>query len=96
MPNRAARFIERFLPDRGAKVGSDELDAIPGQPITEDDLLDLLATLAFERGTSAKTSRTVKWCVSFSRTELGLEPEKIPVDTVAGCRCERFTIERLA
>lgn len=95
-PNRAARFIERFLSDRGAKVGSDELAATPGQPITEDDLLDLLAALAFERATSAKTSRTVRWRVDFSRTELGLEPEKIPVDTVAGCRCERFTIERLA
>lgn len=91
-PSRAARFIERFLPERGARVSSEELNS--GE--NPDDLLDLLATLAFERATSATTTRTLRWRLELARTELGLEPEKIPVDTVAGCRCERFIIERLS
>ena len=93
-PNRAARFIERFLPETELRMDSSQLGHIPAEPITEDDFLDILATLAFERATSALTARTVRWRVEFARTELGLQPEQIPVDTIAGYRCERFTIQR--
>lgn len=95
-PSRAARFIERFLPEPGKAVTSEDLGGRPGQPITEDDLLDMLATLAFDRATSASTSKPIKWKLDLARTDLGLTPEQIPVDSVAGRRCERFTIERLA
>lgn len=74
---------------------SQELGSQPIHPVGDDELLDLLATLSFERATSATNARPVRWRIDFARTELGLMPEKIPVDTVAGCRCERFTIERL-
>lgn len=94
-PSRAARFIEKFLPERGMCKNSQELGSQPIHPVGDDELLDLLATLSFERATSATNARPVRWRIDFARTELGLEPEKIPVDTVAGCRCEQFTIERL-
>jgi len=38
----------------------------------------------------------LNWSVTFARAEMGLEPEKIPIDTQAGYRFERFTIERLS
>lgn len=95
-PSRAARFIEKFLPERGARVSSDALAAMPSHPVGDDELLDLLATLSFDRATSAATARAVRWKIEFARTELGLEPEKIPVDTLAGHRCEQFTIERIS
>lgn len=94
-PARAVRFIEMFLPDRGTSMTSQELGERPVHPVGEDDLLDLFATLSFERGASTTQARSVRWRTSFVRTELGLEPDKIPVDVVADCRCERFTIERL-
>jgi hypothetical protein len=94
-PSRAARFIEKFLPERGMRVNSQELGSRPTHPVGEDELLDLLATLSFERATSAASARPVRWRIELARTELGLEPEKIPVDAVAGCLCEQFTIERL-
>jgi len=94
-PSRAARFVEKFLPERGVRVTSQELAAMPTHPVGDDELLDLLATLSFDRATSAATARAIRWRLEFARTELGLEPEKIPVDTLAGCRCEQFTIERL-
>ena len=90
-PNRAARFIEKFLPERGRSVCSADFSIR-----TEDDLLDLLAALAFERAGERAASRALRWRVSFSRAELGLEPEKIPLDSQAGHRFERFTLERLA
>jgi hypothetical protein len=95
-PSRAARFIEKFLPNRGTRVCSSELGTLPTHPVSEDELLDLLATLSFDRATSAATARAIRWRVQFARTELGLQPEKIPVDTVAGCRSEQFTIERVS
>jgi Family of unknown function (DUF5716) len=94
-PSRAARFIEKFIPERGMSKNSQELGSQPLHPVGDDELLDLLATLSFERAISATNARPVRWRIDFARTELGLVPEKIPVDTVANCRCERFTIERL-
>jgi hypothetical protein len=91
-PSRAARFIERYLPENGMRISSETL---PGGD-NPDDLLDLLATLAFERATSPNTWRPLRWRLELARTELGLEPENIPVDIVSGYRCERFVIERLS
>lgn len=94
-PTRGARFVERFL-ERGTGMTSEDLATNRTQPLTEDDLLDLLATLAFQRGTSARTARSVRWRVKLIREDFGLEPEKIPMDAVAGRMCERFTIERIS
>ena len=90
-PNRAARFIEKFLPERGRSVSSADFSIH-----TEDDLLDLFAALAFERANGRASPRGLRWRVSFCRAELGLEPEKIPLDSQAGHRFERFTLERLS
>ncbi len=90
-PNRAARFIERFLPERGQRVTSADFAVR-----TEDDLFDLIAALAYERAAGRVSPRALNWRVNFARAELGLEPEKIPMDTQAGYRFERFTIERIS
>jgi hypothetical protein len=90
-PNRAARFIEKFLPERGRSVTSADFSIH-----TEDDLLDLFAALAFERANGRASPRVLRWRVRFAREEMGLEPEKIPLDSQAGYRFERFTIERVS
>jgi hypothetical protein len=91
-PSRAARFIEHFLPEPDARISSEELNSWDNP----NDLLDLFAALAFERAISPTTSRTLRWRLELARTDLGLEPDKIPVDIVAGCRCERFIFTRLS
>ncbi len=89
-PQRAARFIERHLPEKGARVSTETL-----RVLIEDDLLDLLAVLAFDRGPSANGShRTVRWRVHPIRADLGTEPARIPRDAEAGRMMERFTLER--
>ena len=89
-PQRAARFVERLLPEKGARVSTESL-----RLLIEDDLLDLLAVLAFDRGPSAGGAhRTLRWRVHSARTDLGCEPTRIPRDTEAGRMVERFTVER--
>jgi hypothetical protein len=61
---------------------------------TEDDLLDLLAVLAFERATSSMPHKPLRWRVTSERCEHGLEPEKIATDRLGDRRIERVTIER--
>ena len=61
-----------------------------------DDLLDLLAVLAFDRGPSATGShRTIRWRVHAPRADFGTEPARIPRDIEAGRWMERFTLERI-
>jgi hypothetical protein len=62
----------------------------------EDDLLDLLAVLAFDRGRAAGSHRPVRWRLHPMRADLGVEPERIARDFEAGRLVERFTIERLS
>ena len=88
-PQRAARFIEQHLPARGARISTEQL-----RVRLEDDLLDLLAVLAFDRGSSAGSHRPVKWKIHPVRADFGVEPERIPQDAAADRRWERFTIER--
>ena len=90
-PQRAFRFIEKHLPKKGASVSSADLSLH-----TEDDLFDLLAVLAFERANGSAQHRPMRWAVRPARAESGLEPDKIPVDTMAGRRVERFMLERIA
>jgi len=90
-PQRAVRFIEKHLPKKGASVSSADLSLH-----TKDDLFDLLAVLAFERANGSTPHRPLRWEVKPARAENGLEPDKIPVDTLAGRRVERFILERIA
>ena len=91
-PQRAARFIERHLPEKGSKVSTETL-----RLLREDDFLDLLAVLSFDRGASAVGSRKpVRWRVQPVRADFGTEPDRIPRDPESGRLMERFTLERLA
>jgi hypothetical protein len=63
---------------------------------TEDDLLDFLAVLAYDRASGKRGHKPIRWRIRTARLEHGLEPEQIPTDVVAGRRVERLTIERTA
>jgi hypothetical protein len=90
-PQRAVRFIERHLPAKGARISTEQLHVL-----IEDDLLDLLAALAFDRGSASGSHRPVRWRIHPLRADFGVEPERIPRDAEAGRLVERFTIERLS
>lgn len=90
-PLRAGRFIESHLQEKGARISTADMHLA-----TEDDLLDLLAVLAYDRATSTTHHRSVKWKIHLERTENGLQPENIPVDRQAGKLVERLTLERIA
>lgn len=88
-PQRAARFIEKHLPVKGAMISTEDLHLR-----VEDDLLDLLAVLAFDRGQTAGTPRPVRWRLKAVRADFPTEPERIPRDREVGRFMERFTLER--
>jgi hypothetical protein len=90
-PQRAARFIEKHLPAKGATISTENL-----RLVVEDDLLDLLAVLSFDRGSFSGSPRAVRWRVHPLRADFGTEPERIPHDAEAGRLMERFTLERVA
>jgi hypothetical protein len=90
-PQRAVRFIEKHLPKQGTTISSAELHLH-----TEDDLFDLLAVLAFERANGNTPHHPLRWEVTPSRAGDGVDPAKIPLDTLSGRRVERFTLERIA
>ena len=90
-PQRAARFVEKHLPTKGARVSTEHL-----RVTIEDDLLNLLAVLAFDRGPSATTHRPVRWRIHSARADFGTEPERITRDVEADRLIERFTLERIS
>ena len=90
-PQRAARFVERHLQEKGGIISTEKLHVL-----LEDDLLDLLAMLAFDRGPVSGTHRSIRWKVETMRGELGTEPDRIPRDAEAGRLVERLTIERIS
>lgn len=90
-PQRAGRFIETHLPAIGARLSTAEM-----RLHNEDDLLELLAVLAFERAAGSTPHKPLKWRVDTQRGAHGLEPDKIPLDRLGGRRIERLTIERTA
>ncbi|MBX3745951.1 MAG: hypothetical protein KF833_11650 [Verrucomicrobiae bacterium] len=90
-PQRAGRLVERLLPTPGAAVSTESL-----RLATEDDLLDLLAVLAFDRATTAARHRPIRWRIETVREHLGLTPGAIPIDRVSGRSIERLLIERLS
>jgi hypothetical protein len=90
-PQRAARLLEKYLPKKGDRISTEQLEVR-----NEDDLLDLMAVLAYERASTGSGRRQMKWRVDAARAQFGLEPEKIPMDVAAGRRVERVTVERMA
>lgn len=90
-PQRAVRFIEKHLPAKGAKISTEQLHLT-----VEDDLLDLLAVLAFDRGRAGGSHRPVRWRLHLMRADFGVEPERISRDVEGGRLVERFTIERIS
>lgn len=90
-PQRAVRFIEQHLPAKGDKLTTAKL-----RIKVEDDFLDLLAVLAFDRGPSPTTLRSVRWRVKPERASRGPEPEHIPRDREGNHLIERFAVERLS
>lgn len=90
-PQRAGRFVEKHLPEKGTQKSTADLHIS-----TEDDLLDFLAVIAYERASAGRGQKPIRWRLHTARKEHGLEPEKIPIDLVAGHRVERLTIERIA
>jgi cell division septum initiation protein DivIVA len=90
-PQRAVRFIERHLPAKGARISTEQL-----RVSLEDDLLSLLAVLAFDRGAASGSHRPVRWRVHPMRADFGVEPERIQRDAEADRLVERFTIERIS
>ncbi len=90
-PQRAARFVERHLPAQGTRVSTEHL-----RVVREDDLLDLLAVLSFDRGPSPSGARReIRWRIHPVRADWGTEPERIPRDPEADRVMERFTLERI-
>lgn len=90
-PQRAARFIESHLAEKGTRVSTEDLSVM-----TEDDLLDLMAVLAFDRGPAGTSRRSIRWRVHPMRADFGTEPERIVCDAKAGRLLERFTLERIS
>ena len=90
-PQRAARFIEKHLAGKGARISTEQLHVL-----IEDELLDLLAVLAFDRGPAGTSHRTIRWRVHSARADLGTDPERIPRDSEADRLVERFILERIS
>ena len=90
-PQRAGRLIEKCLPVKGVTLSTADLKLT-----TEDDLLDFLAVLAYDRASGPRGHKPIRWRIRTARQEHGLEPDRIPIDVVAGRRVERITIERTA
>jgi hypothetical protein len=90
-PQRAARFIEKHLPAKGARISTEQLHVL-----TEDDFLDMLAVLAFDRGPAGASHRALRWRIHSARADLGTEPDRIPRDAKADHLVERFILERIS
>lgn len=89
-PQRAMRFISRYLPEKGDRFSTEELH-LP----TEDELLDFFAVLTFDRVPVRGSSKVIKWRVHNSRKDGCSTPERIPIDIIGGMHIERIVIERL-
>jgi hypothetical protein len=90
-PQRAVRFVEKYLPEKGSRISTESI-----RIIAEDDLLDMFAALAFDRGAASTGHRSVRWRVLSLRSDLGTEPDRIPRDAQSDRIIERFTLERIS
>jgi len=89
-PQRAARLVARLMDEVAATAGTETVASA-----SIDDLLDLLATAAYDHATMAD-GRVLRWGVDGPRRQDGLDPSAIPQDDQFGWNIERFTITRHA
>lgn len=89
-PQRAARLVARLLPAHGKTTSTEEIELE-----TADDLLDLLAVVAYEHA-PALAGKRVRWRVDGTRRHHGLQPELLQHDHIAGHTIERFSFTREA
>ncbi|MDB6077901.1 MAG: hypothetical protein JWO82_1648 [Akkermansiaceae bacterium] len=89
-PQRAARLVARLMDEVSGSASTETFAAT-----TIDDMLDLLATAAYDHATVAD-GRTIRWTVDGPRRQDGMNPEAIPHDEQSGWKMERFTISRRA
>ncbi|WP_395732137.1 Wadjet anti-phage system protein JetA family protein [Prosthecobacter sp.] len=87
-PQRAARLVAKLLPTKKDSTSTEDIHLE-----TTDDLLDLLAVVAYEHA-PALAGKRVRWSVDGLRRRNGLEPHILEHDTHAGHRIERFAITR--
>jgi hypothetical protein len=86
-PQRAAKLLARLAPTPGQEVHSEEI-----RLQTVDDLLDLLALVAYE--TAQLSGKRIRWSVDGLRRQHGLEPQRLPADEHLGHKLERFSLRR--
>ena len=90
-PQRAARFIDEYLPEKGSVLSSEQINLL-----VEDDLLDLLAVLNFDNGPAPGSRRSIRWKVRSDRENNGTIPDQIPFDPQGNRAIERFRLERIS
>jgi len=89
-PQRAARLVARLLDEVAASIGTQTI-----QSASIDDVLDLLATAAYDHATMAD-GRVLRWSADGPRRVDGLAPDGVPMDEQADWTIERFTLTRQA
>ncbi|MCW1922796.1 DUF5716 family protein [Luteolibacter arcticus] len=89
-PQRAARLVARLLDEVAASIGTETIKSA-----SIDDVLDLLATAAYDHATMAD-GRVLRWAADGPRRLDGLEPGAIPMDEQSDWTIERFTLTRQA
>ena len=87
-PQRAARLIARLLPEKSEVLSTADFTATD-----LDEMLDLLATTAYDNAVTAD-GRKLQWNIDGPGRTAGLNPETIPTDPQTGWQLERFSIQR--
>ena len=88
-PQRAARLVARLISEKSGVISTEHF-----QVTDVDEMLDLLATAAYDHAVTAD-GKKVRWKVDGPGREIGMTPGLIPTDDQAGWNVERFQIERL-
>ncbi len=87
-PQRAARLVASLLPEKSTSLSTESFTAKD-----TDEMLDLLATTAYDNAITADGKR-VTWSIDGPGKTNGLTPSTIPTDPQAEWQVERFTITR--
>jgi hypothetical protein len=87
-PIRAAKLIAKLLPGKGGTTDTENISVT-----TTDELLDLLATVAYDHALD-ENGRTIRWKVEAPRRGQGLTPENLPRDRQLDWLLDRFGVNR--
>lgn len=88
-PQRAARLLERLIPDKSGSVRTDQFTLTDA-----DELLDLIALAAYDHS-PLPAGGTVRWTLASPRRIDGLRPDSLPRDPQAGWQIDRMEVERI-